>query len=45
MGTMYSITASAEDVGGYGIKINYATYFPEYRDMFAQFVESLIDVV
>lgn len=41
----YSITASAEDVGGYGIKINYATYFPEYRDMFAQFVESLIDVV
>lgn len=45
MGAMYSITASAEDVGGYGIKINYATYFPEYRDMFAQFVESLIDVV
>ena len=41
----YSITASAEDVGSYGIKINYATYFPEYRDMFAQFVESLIDVV
>lgn len=41
----YSITASAEDVGGYGIKINYATYFPEYRDMFAQFVESLIEVV
>lgn len=45
MGAMYSITASAEDVGGCGIKINYATYFPEYRDMFAQFVESLIDVV
>lgn len=45
MGAMYSITASTEDVGGYGIKINYATYFPEYRDMFAQFVESLIDVV
>ena len=45
MGAMYSITASAEDVGSYGIKINYATYFPEYRDMFAQFVESLIDVV
>lgn len=45
MAFTYSITASAEDVGGYGIKINYATYFPEYRDMFAQFVESLIDVV